>query len=87
MEEVDFSKCAFIKEYMQYYTYADFCKYCKVIKSYYESLDKNAKIFYKWYVYANIHMNETYKNAIWCYLNSNDPMTYADLLQLNRKSA
>ena len=29
-------------------------------------------IFYKYYVYANIHMNEMFKNRIWSYLNDYD---------------
>lgn len=73
-KEVDFSQCGFIDNFMIFYTYNDFCRNRKIIKTLYDRiLDKNGKIFYKWYVYANLHMNETYKNAIWDYLNDFDP--------------
>lgn len=68
---VDFSDCEFINQYMKYYTFYDFCDDREMIKSLFEGLDNNAKRFYLWYVYANIHTNETYKNAIWDYLNDN----------------
>ena len=68
----DFSECSFIEGEMKYYTYCDFVRNRKVIKKMYQLLSKNGKIFYKYYVYANIHMNETYKNAIWDYLNGYD---------------
>ena len=68
----DFSECSFIEGEMKYYTYYDFVRNRNVIKKMYQLLSKNGKIFYKYYVYANIHMNETYKNAIWDYLNGYD---------------
>ena len=70
--ETDFSECSFIENEMKYYTYEDFCKYRKIIKKLYNSLSKNGKIFYKYYVYANIHMNVTCKDRIWDYLNGYD---------------
>lgn len=85
MEETDFSKCKFIKENMQFYTYYDFCDNCSLIKRYFRSLGENAKLFYKWYVYANVHMNETFKNAIWDYLNFEDNIYKVYLLELKKK--
>lgn len=82
MNDIDFSECEFIYENMRFYTYYDFCGNRKVIKELYNKLEKNAKRFYRWYVYANIHMNETYKNAIWDYLNGYDDGT--NLLNIKR---
>ncbi len=72
IESVDYSICPFIKENMWFFTYYDFCDNRKVLKKMYNELDKNAKQFYKWYVYSNIHMDLTYKNKIWDYLNGFD---------------
>ena len=72
METVDFSECEFIYEVLRYYTYYDFCDNRKIIKKHYNNLSKNGKLFYKWYVYANIHMDLQFKNAIWDYLNDYD---------------
>lgn len=69
---VDFSICEFIEETMWFFTYYDFCDNRKQIKREFDKLTIQQKKFYKWYVYANIHMNETYKNYIWSYLNDYD---------------
>ena len=70
--KIDFSVCEFINENLSFYTYYDFCDNRKVIKKLFKNLNRNGKLFYMWYVYANIHMNETFKNAIWDYLNEYD---------------
>ena len=70
----DFSKCEFINEIMSFYTYYDFCDDCKRIKKLYQALDRNAKLFYKWYLYSNTHTNLYQKNCMWDYLN--DFLTY-----------
>lgn len=80
MKDVDFTACAFIKDELHFLTYRDFCKNAKLLKAYYSTLEKNAKQFYKWYVYANIHMNESFKNLVWSYLNSDDPEMYIVLI-------
>ena len=72
MNNIDFSECEFINEVLRYYTYYDFCDNRKIIKKHYNCLSKNGKLFYKWYVYANIHMDLQFKNAIWDYLNEYD---------------
>ena len=69
MNNIDFSECEFINEVLRYYTYYDFCDNRQIIKKHYNKLSKSGKLFYKWYVYANIHMDLHYKNAIWDYLN------------------
>lgn len=82
MENVDFEFCEFIDWNMSFVTYADFCNKSKIIKDMYKELNKYQKRFYKWYVYANINMRETYKNAIWEYLNFDDSEYYLNLLHL-----
>lgn len=72
MEYFDFSECQFICERMSFYTYYDFCDNCDRIKKHYKRMNKNARLFYKWYVYANIHMSEFFKNKIWDFLNGYD---------------
>ena len=67
-DKIDFSICDFIEERMWFFTYYDFCDNRKQIKSLFDKLTRQQKKFYKWYVYANIHTNETYKNYIWDYL-------------------
>lgn len=80
MKDVDFTTCQFIKEELCFLTYYDFCKNAKILKAFYQAMDKNEKIFYKWYVYSNIHMDECYKNYIWDYLNNEDPEYYVNLI-------
>ena len=86
MEEnnIDFSECEFIDQAMKYYTYFDFCRDCKSIKRLFNVLTNQGKRFYLWYVYANIHMGETHKNAIWDYLNDDSPEVYINLMRLQR---
>lgn len=86
MEKVDFSQCRFIKEEMWFYTYADFCQHHKSLKRLFNTLDSNGKLFYMWYVYANINMGEMYKNRIWDYLNNDDVQYEISLMQLGKKS-
>ena len=68
-KKIDFSECEFIDSKMKIYTYYDFCDNRKVIKMSFNKLSRNAQKFYMWYVYSNTHINLTYKNAIWDYLN------------------
>lgn len=85
MKDADFSVCPFIKNELCYLTYFDFCKNAKILKWFYENMDDDAKIFYKWYVYANIHMEECFKNYIWEYLNSGEPEYYDFLMDQQSK--
>ena len=80
---MDFSECRFIEEAMKYYTYFDFCDNRRTIRLLFNVLTEDGQLFYKWFVYANIHMNETYKNAIWDYLNGYDENGF-ELLRLKR---
>lgn len=78
----ELSECDFLDKRLVYYTYIDFCKRRKTIKGAFKELNLNQRRFYLWYVYANIHMSETYKNLIWDYLNDND--TDEHLLKLRK---
>ena len=84
MTDYDFTQCEFITENMNFLTYFDFCDNCFAIKNMYNNLDKYAKRFYKWYVYANIHMDLQFKDKIWNFLNIDDPQAYVDLIFLKR---
>ena len=69
MNNIDFSECEFIDDNLKFYTYYDFFENRKAIKKLYNKLSRNGKLFYMWYVYSNVHMDERYKNATWDYLN------------------
>ena len=84
MNDHDFAQCEFIHLNMNFINYYDFCENCYGIKKLYQSLDKYAKRFYKWYVYANIHMDLFYKDKIWNFLNSDEPTIFLDLLDAKR---
>ena len=81
MTDFDFQMCEFIDIEMSFITYDDFINKCSDIKQAYQQLNKYQKRFYKWYVYANIHMKEPLKNIIWQYLNVNDINYYLELLK------
>ena len=80
MKDNDFTECLFIKKELCYLDYIEFCKNAIVLKLNYKELSKNGKIFYKWYVYANIHMTEYFKNIIWEYLNNDEQIYYINLI-------
>ena len=71
MTDKEFKECWFINAEMKFYTYKDFVSNCYALKRLYENnLGKNGKIFYKWFIYANIHMTQNQKNKIWAFLNN-----------------
>lgn len=78
----DFSECRFIEDEMKFYTYFDFVQNKEAIKRLFERLSKDGKLFYMWYVYANIHMETHFKDAIWDYLNGYDEQG----IELTRKA-
>ena len=80
---IDFSECSLIENELKFYTFVDFCKNRVIIKSKYKLLSKNGKLFYKYYVYANVHMKEMFKNAIWDYLNSDEESGF-ELMRIMR---
>lgn len=82
-EDIDFSFCDFIEEYMWFFTYYDFCDNRHYLKKVFETFTTNERVFYRYYVYANVHMDMQYKNAIWDYLNDYDPYGI-ELLRLKK---
>ena len=78
MEDKEFKECWFINDEMKFYSYKDFVKNSVVIKKLYKNnLGKYGKTFYKWFLYANIHITINQKNTIWNYLND-----YCDKIEL-----
>ena len=79
----DFSECKFISAEMRFYSYQDFCKNCFAIKRLYEKyLSREGKLFYKWYVYANINVTMQQKNKIWDFIN--DYASKDELIEIKR---
>ena len=70
MIDTDFSECRYINDNLIFLFYKDFCKDCYIIKRQYQKLSKDGKIFYKYYIYSNIHTTIGEKNAIWNFLNN-----------------
>lgn len=67
----DFTECDFINSEMKFYSYPDFCNNCNAIKRLYEnSLSKYGKIFYRWYVFANVNITLQQKHKVWAFLNN-----------------
>lgn len=69
MKEEDFSICPFIRENMWFFNFADFYENRKILKSMYNKLKDDQKLFYKWYIYANMDIGKITKGRIWDYLN------------------
>ena len=85
MTDVDFKECRLINEYLCYLTYDDFCMHRKIIKTMFDNLSAEGKMFYKYYVYANIHMEVKFKDIIWTYLNDATGNVEIDLLHLKNQ--
>lgn len=85
MTDFDFIECEFINDYMKFVTFKGFCDNAYVIKINFKSLNRNGKQFYKWYIYANIHMREFEKNKIWDYLNGDISIAELKSIYLERQ--
>ena len=81
---IDYSVCRLIDEQMWFITYDDFVGRRLGIKRLFQQMSLDAKTFYQWYVYANIHMSEYFKNAIWDYLVWDDPEYEFELTKLSQ---
>lgn len=81
---VDFSVCPFIEREMWFITFNDFCDRRKGIKRLFEQMTVDAQIFYKWYLYSNIHMTEYFKDLIWTFLNFDDEEYEHNLMSAKR---
>lgn len=80
MKDVDFAECRFIRDELRYLFYKDFCEDCYIIKRQYNKLSNNGKIFYKYFVYANIYTTLMQKNVIWEFLNNEGEEYYNTLI-------
>lgn len=80
MTELDYKECKYIDIEMRFLTFDDFLRDCKAIKRMYKQLTH--KIFYMWYVYANIHISLYRKNLMWSYLN--DDLEYEKFVELSK---
>lgn len=69
MKEIDFSECEFIEQCMKFYSKRDFYKNAIIIKYLFKKLSRNGRIFYRYYVYANVNIGLKEKHIIWDYLN------------------
>lgn len=67
MSEEEYKECAWIDNNMKFYTYKQFKGSAFYLKRLYQRLPH--KLFYKWYVYANIHLSISQKNIVWSFLN------------------
>lgn len=83
--DIDYSVCDFIESQMWIITYDDFCDRRSGIKRLFQEMVLSARIFYKWYIYSNVHMDEYFKNLIWDYLNFDDTEYETELLEAKRK--
>ena len=83
MSDVDFQECRVIENCLCYLTFDEFYKFREVIAKAFNDLSKDGKLFYKYYVYANIHMNRYYKDAIWDYINFPTAKKEIELLNMN----
>lgn len=81
MKDIDFTECRVINSALCFLTYDEFCKYRNIIKRGFNDLSKDGKLFYKYYVYANIHIKNMFKDKIWNYLNCDEPEVEFELLR------
>lgn len=72
MTDKEYFDCKFIDKYMSFYTYAEFYENRKVYKARLKEMNSNGVYLYKWYIYANTHINLKTKDLIWNYLTTND---------------
>lgn len=67
MTEEEYKECRYIDNNLKFYTYRDFKRDAFYLRKLYDKLPH--KIFYKWYIYANIHLTMKQKNIAWAFLN------------------
>ena len=79
MTEDEYKECKYIDTEMRFYTFEEFKSNARAIKRMYDCL--NHKIFYKWYIYSNIHLTLKQKNIAWAFLNHD--VGYAELDNFN----
>lgn len=79
MTEEEYKECRYIDNNLKFYTYKEFKKDAFFLRKLYDKLPH--KIFYKWYIYSNIHLTEKQKNIAWAFLNHD--VGYAELDNFN----
>lgn len=67
MSEKEYKECRYIDDQMKFYNFSDFKEDAYCLRTLYDRL-KN-KLFYKWYIYANVHLSLKQKDIIWSFLN------------------
>ena len=79
MTEEEYKECRYIDNNLKFYTYRDFKRDAFYLRVLYDKLPH--KIFYKWYIYANIHLTLKQKDIAWSFLNHD--VGYAELDNFN----
>lgn len=69
----DFAQCRLIEERMRFIDLRDFIHNGHIIKARYKMLSSEGQIFYKYFVYAHANTTIRQKDAIWEYLNNDEP--------------
>lgn len=72
MTPKEIEECRFINNKLKFYTLNDFILNKDIIKEEYQKLE--TPIFYKWFVYSNIHLTLAQKDSIWKYINGETEM-------------
>lgn len=67
MTEEEYKECRYIDNNLKFYTYRDFKRDAFYLRKLYDKLPH--KIFYKWYIYSNIHLTPKQKDIAWSFLN------------------
>ena len=67
MTEEEYKECRYIDNNLKFYTYRDFKRDAFYLRVLYDKLPH--KIFYKWYIYSNIHLTMKQKDIVWSFLN------------------
>ena len=79
MTEEEYKECRYIDNNLKFYTYRDFKRDAFYLRVLYDKLEH--KIFYKWYIYSNIHLTLKQKDIAWSFLNHD--VGYAELDNFN----
>ena len=72
MTDQEYFDCKFITEDIAFYTIVDFYEKSRYLKAKINKMDSNQIYLYKWYLYANTHVNVKTKDLMWEYLTCRD---------------
>ena len=76
MTEEEYKECRYIDNDLKFYTYRDFKRNAFYLRALYDNLKH--KLFYRWYIYANIHLSIKQKDIAWSFLNHDVGYTELD---------